>query len=81
MKKWGSNGLCHREHSINQGYPFHDASILNTSARCMDRIVREAIDVVLHPLNMNKEDGLWLSRLWKYFICSIKLPGCKPRST
>jgi hypothetical protein len=27
----------------------------------MDRIVREAIEVVLHPLNMNKEDGSCLS--------------------
>jgi hypothetical protein len=36
------------EHSINQGHTlFHDASILNTSARYMDRTVREAFEVVL----------------------------------
>jgi hypothetical protein len=54
------------EHSINQGHRilFHDASIINASAKYMDRIVREAIDVVLHPFNMNKEDGFCLSRLW-----------------
>jgi hypothetical protein len=71
------------EHCINQGHRilFHHASILNTSARYMDRIVREATEVVLHPFNMNKEDGFCLSRLWKYFICSLKHSGYKVSST
>jgi hypothetical protein len=50
------------EHNINQGHRilFHDASILNM--RYMDRIVRDAIEVVLHPFNTNKEDGFRLSK-------------------
>jgi hypothetical protein len=53
------------EHSINQGrwILFHNASVLNMSARYMDRIVREAIEIVLYAFNMNKEDGFCLSRL------------------
>jgi hypothetical protein len=60
------------EHSINQGHIilFHDASILATSTGCVDHIVRETIEVVLHPFNMNRKDGFSLSRLWKHFICS-----------
>jgi hypothetical protein len=56
------------EHNINQGHriPFLDASVLNTSAKYMDRIVREATEVVLHPFNMNKEYDFCLSRLWKF---------------
>jgi hypothetical protein len=71
------------EHIINQGHHvlFHDASILNMSATALHCIVRETIENVLHPFNMNKEDGFCLSRLWKYFIWSLKLVGHKPRST
>jgi hypothetical protein len=39
------------EHSINQGYriQFHNASIIATKTRYMDRIVREAIEIELRP--------------------------------
>jgi hypothetical protein len=43
------------EHIMKEGHRilFHDASTLNTIARNMDRTVREAIEIVLHPFNMN----------------------------
>jgi hypothetical protein len=41
---------------------FHDASILNTSARYMDRNIREATEVVLRPFNVKKADGFCLSK-------------------
>jgi hypothetical protein len=47
------------------------------SERYMDHTVGEAIEVALHPFNMNKEDGFCLSRIWNYFILSLKLLGCK----
>jgi hypothetical protein len=39
------------EHSIDQGHriQFHDASILAMKTRYIDRIVREAIEIELHP--------------------------------
>jgi hypothetical protein len=54
------------EHGFNQGHriSFHNASILGMSNRHMDRIVRDATKVVLHPFNMKKEDGFCLSGLW-----------------
>jgi hypothetical protein len=45
------------EHSIDQGQriQFHNASILARNTRYMDRIVREAIEIDLHPYNMNRK--------------------------
>jgi hypothetical protein len=40
----------------------------------MDRIVREAIEIELHPNNMNREMGFCLSSSWKPLISSLKKP-------
>jgi hypothetical protein len=40
----------------------------------MDRIIREAIEIELHPNNMNREDGFCHSKTWKPLICSLKKP-------
>jgi hypothetical protein len=38
----------------------------------MDRVIREAIEMELHPISMNREDGFFLSRAWKPLICDLK---------
>jgi hypothetical protein len=58
------------EHSIDQGHhiQFHNAFILATKTRYMDRIVREAIEIELDPYNINREGGFCLSKTWKPLI-------------
>jgi hypothetical protein len=63
------------EHSIDQGHriQFHNASILATKTRYMDRTVMEAIEIELHPYNINREGGFFLSKSWKPIIGSLKI--------
>jgi hypothetical protein len=70
------------EHSIDQGHhiQFHNSSILAMKTRYMDRIVREAIKIELHPYNINREGGFCLSKSWKPLIGSLKLSGHDPRA-
>jgi hypothetical protein len=70
------------EHSIDQGHriQFHNSSILATKTRYMYPIVREAIEIELHPYNINREGGFCLSKSWKPLIGSLKLAGHDPRT-
>jgi hypothetical protein len=46
-----------------------DASASN---RYLDSMLREVIEIELHPNNMNKEDGLHVSLSWKPLIHFLK---------
>jgi hypothetical protein len=63
------------EHSIYVGHRIQlQDIILSTKFRYMDRMIKEAIEIELHPKYMNKEDGLRLSRSRKPVIHSQKGP-------
>jgi hypothetical protein len=62
------------EHSIilSHSIKFQNNTILSNKSRYMDRMIREATEIELHPNNMNRKDGLHLSRSWKPLIRSLK---------
>jgi hypothetical protein len=46
----------------------------------MDRIVRKAIVIELHPYNINREGGFCLIKSWKSLIGSLKVSAHDPRT-
>jgi hypothetical protein len=51
------------EHSVNVGYHIHlhNTSILSTTPRCMDHIIRKVTEIELHPNNAIREDCFFLN--------------------
>jgi len=62
------------EHSLEQDHKimFQNTEVLSRKSGYMERLIMEAIQVELHPENLNRDDGLRLSTAWKPIIKLMK---------
>jgi hypothetical protein len=72
--------------TLDQCTQLQDTTIKSIKSRYKDRIIREDTEIKLHPNNINREDGLRLSRSWTPLNHSLKgrrkrpMQHCESRS-
>jgi hypothetical protein len=74
MEDWRNQKITVTEHSYSHDHiiKLHDTKPCSGKNIYIDRLIKRAVGLEMHPNNFNREEGLVLSKAWKPLLHRVK---------